>query len=250
MGKWSEPGYDDSGWSNVKLTVSPSETIVARQMRPVRDVDTLKAVSVTKLSDKDYIFDFGQNISGVTELRIKGERGMTVSLKHGEFLKDNGHVSTENIDYFYHSDTLKEPFATDIFTLGGNGDESFRQRFGYKGFRYVEASIDRPAVLDENNLTAYFVHSDIPTKGHIHTSSEIINKLWKASCYSYLSNLVGYPTDCPQREKNGWTGDTNAAMDLGFYNYDPITVYEKWMDDHKDAQLPNGVYPNIIPSPG
>lgn len=175
---------------------------------------------------------------------------MTVSLKHGEFLKDNGHVSTENIDYFYHSDTLKEPFATDIFTLGGNGDESFRQRFGYKGFRYVEASIDRPAVLDENNLTAYFVHSDIPTKGHIHTSSEIINKLWKASCYSYLSNLVGYPTDCPQREKNGWTGDTNAAMDLGFYNYDPITVYEKWMDDHKDAQLPNGVYPNIIPSPG
>lgn len=55
MGKWSEPGYDDSGWSNVKLTVSPSETIVARQMRPVRDVDTLKAVSVTKLSDKDYI---------------------------------------------------------------------------------------------------------------------------------------------------------------------------------------------------
>ncbi len=71
------------------------------------------------------------------------------------------------------SDTLKEPFATDIFTLGGNGDESFRQRFGYKGFRYVEASIDRPAVLDENNLTAYFVHSDIPTKGpHTHVQRD------------------------------------------------------------------------------
>ena len=39
-------------------------------------------------------------------------------------------------------------------------------------------------------------------------------------------------------------------MDIGFYNFDPITVYEKWMNDHKDAQLPNGVYPNIIPSPG
>lgn len=247
---WSEPGFDDSDWNGVKLTVSPAKIITAQQTRPVRDVDTLKAVSVTRLTEQKYVFDFGQNISGVTELKVRGDNGTVIRLKHGEFLDKEGHVSTENIDYFYHSDTLTEPFATDIFTLNGDGEETFRQHFGYKGFRYVEVSSDRPLELDENNLVAYFVHSDIPVRGHINTSNETINKLWKASCYSYLSNLVGYPTDCPQREKNGWTGDTNAAMDLGLYNYDPITVYEKWMDDHKDAQLPNGVYPNIIPSPG
>lgn len=246
---WAEPGFDDKGWNGVRLTSAPAGRIASQTMRPVRDVDTLKAVSVTKLSDKEYVFDFGQNISGVTELNINGEAGTTLRLKHGEYLR-GGRVTTENIDYFYRGDVEKEPFAVDIFTLGGNGREVFRQKFGYKGFRYVEVSADRAVSLDESSLTAYFVHSDIPQTGYIHSSNEVINKLWKASCYSYLSNLVGYPTDCPQREKNGWTGDTNAAMDIGLYNYDPITVYEKWMGDHKDAQLPNGVYPNIIPTSG
>lgn len=247
---WDSPGFDDSSWSGVKLTVAPSEKIVSQQMRPIRDVDTLRAVNVRKLSDREYLYDFGQNISGVTELVISGEAGTTFRLRHGEFLRD-GRVSTENIDYFYTSPTGRdEPFATDIFTLGGRGEEHFRQRFGYKGFRFVEVSADRPVIMDEDNLSAYFVHSDIPVRGRISSSNAVLNWIWRASCYSYLSNLAGYPTDCPQREKNGWTGDTNMAMDIGFYNFDPITVYAKWMEDHKDAQLPNGVFPNIIPSPG
>ena len=250
LGKWATPDYNASSWSDVKLTSAPSENIVSQLMRPIRDVDTLKVISFKQLSDKNYIFDFGQNISGVTELTVKAESGTTFFLKHGELIRD-GHVSTENIDYFYYPDsTRNELFATDIFILGGDKEETFRQKFGYKGFRYVEITTDRPVSLDAKNIVAFFVHSDIPQRGNIQSSNDIINWLWKSSCYSYLSNLVGYPTDCPQREKNGWTGDTNAAMDIGFYNFDPITVYEKWMNDHKDAQLPNGVYPNIIPSPG
>ena len=246
---WSKPGFDDSKWNGVKLTVAPSGNITAQAMRPIRDVDTLRTVNLIKISDKDYIFDFGKNGSGVTEFRINGEKGTTFRLKHGEFMK-NGHVSTENIDYFYHSDTLAEPFSTDIVTLAGGKEETFRPKFDYKGFRYVEVTSDRPVSLNDDNLTAYFVHSDVPVRGRINSSNDMLNKLWAASCRSYLSNLVGYPTDCPQREKNGWTGDATAAIDVGLYNFDPITVYEKCMNDHKDSQLPNGVYPNIVPSDG
>jgi alpha-L-rhamnosidase len=74
--------------------------------------------------------------------------------------------------------------------------------------------------------------------------------LVQAANNAYLSNLMGYPTDCPQREKNGWTGDGHFAVEAGLYNFDGITVYEKWMADHRDEQRPDGVLPDIIPTGG
>jgi alpha-L-rhamnosidase len=77
-----------------------------------------------------------------------------------------------------------------------------------------------------------------------------LNKIWEATNNSYLSNLFGFPTDCPQREKNGWTGDAHIAIETGLYNFDGITIYEKWLADHRDEQQPNGVFPAIIPTSG
>src|SRR5690606_4236274 len=78
----------------------------------------------------------------------------------------------------------------------------------------------------------------------------VINKIWEATNRSYLSNLFGYPTDCPQREKNGWTGDAHIAIETGLYSFDAITIYEKWLADHRDEQQANGVLPSIIPTGG
>jgi alpha-L-rhamnosidase len=94
------------------------------------------------------------------------------------------------------------------------------------------------------------MHSDVEAVGQISSSNQTINKIWWATNNSYLSNLFGYPTDCPQREKNGWTGDAHIASETGLYNFDGITIYEKWMADHRDEQQPNGVLPSIIPSDG
>lgn len=123
-------------------------------------------------------------------------------------------------------------------------------KFNYKGFRYVEVISSHPIKLNERSLTAYFVHSDVPQVGFIQSSDTIINRLWRATNKAYLSNLMGYPTDCPQREKNGWTGDAHFAIETALYNYDGITVYEKWLADHRDEQQPNGVLPDIIPTGG
>jgi alpha-L-rhamnosidase len=94
------------------------------------------------------------------------------------------------------------------------------------------------------------MHSDVPALGKVHTSNPTINKIWKATNNSYLSNLFGYPTDCPQREKNGWTGDAHITSETGLYNFDGITIYEKWLGDHRDEQRPDGVLPAIIPTAG
>jgi alpha-L-rhamnosidase len=94
------------------------------------------------------------------------------------------------------------------------------------------------------------MHSDVPVAGQLSSSNQTLNKIWKATNASYLSNLQGYPTDCPQREKNGWTGDAHIASETGLYNFDGITIYEKWLADHRDEQQPNGILPSIIPTGG
>jgi alpha-L-rhamnosidase len=94
------------------------------------------------------------------------------------------------------------------------------------------------------------MHSDVPAIGKLNSSNKTLNAIWWATNNSYLSNLFGYPTDCPQREKNGWTGDAHIAIETGLYNFDGITVYEKWLADHRDEQQPNGVLPAIIPTSG
>ena len=246
---WNAPGFDDSKWHGVGYRSVPSANVTAQQIRPIHNVLTLPAKAVNKIDEKTYVFDFGQNISGVTKINVKGETGAEVRIKHGERLFDNGRLDMANIDVYYRGDKEKDPFQTDILFLSGGTDE-YMAKFNYKGFRYVEVTSDKPLALDQNSLTAYFMHSDVPPVGNIKTSSDLVNKLWWATNNAYLSNLMGYPTDCPQREKNGWTGDGHFAIETALYNFDGITVYEKWLADHRDEQQPNGVLPDIIPTGG
>jgi alpha-L-rhamnosidase len=246
---WNTASFDDSGWEGVMYRGAPSGNIVAQQMHPVRDVETVPAVSVKKLNDSTYVFDFAKNLSGVTQLNVSGEEGTVLRLKHAERLRPDGHADLSNIDVYHRPADDTDPFQTDVVTLSGKDDE-FRPKFNYKGFRYVEVNSSRPVDLNINSLTAYFRHSDVPKTGEIRTSSELVNKLCQASDNAYLSNLMGYPTDCPQREKNGWTGDGHLAIETALYNFDAITVYEKWLADHRDEQQPNGVLPDIIPTGG
>lgn len=246
---WNLPDFDDSRWNGVGFRGAPSQHVVAQQSRPIRHVQAFPARSVTQMDDRTYLFDFGQNMAGVTRIRVSGEAGTMLRIRHGERLGADGHLDLSNIDVYYRGDKEKEPFQTDLLTLSG-GEDEFMARFNYKGFRYVEVTADHPIELDQHSLTAYFMHSDVPAVGEIRTSSELVNRLWQATNNSYLSNLMGHPTDCPQREKNGWTGDGHFAIESALYNFDGITVYEKWLADHRDEQQPNGVLPDIIPTGG
>lgn len=247
---WNTPDFNDEAWKNVSCTSAPSRVIRSQQMEPVRDVETLYPVSMIKSSPYSYLFDFGRNIAGVSELTIKGKPGTEIRLSHSERIGDDNKADMSNIDYHYRPKDDSDPFQTDIFILGETGEGTFRARFNYKGFQYVEISTNEPVELSENSLKAYFMHSDVASVGKISSSCELLNKIWKATNSSYLSNLFGYPTDCPQREKNGWTGDAHIAIETALYNYDGITIYEKWLADHQDEQAPNGVLPAIIPTGG
>lgn len=247
---WNTVNFTDSLWKPVTLRSAPSANIVSQSMQPIRNVEKIPAKSIRKLDDKTYVFDLGRNIAGVSQITAKGEAGTVIRLKHAERLDKDGRADQSNIDMHYRPTDDKDPYQTDIFILNGKGQETFMPRFNYKGFQYVEVTSDKPITLTKESLVGYFMHSDVAAIGKINTSNHTINKIWEATNNSYLSNLFGYPTDCPHREKNGWTGDAHIASETGMYNFDGITIYEKWMADHRDEQQPNGVLPSIIPSNG
>ncbi len=247
---WAAARYNDKDWKNVLLRAAPSLNVTAQAMAPVAACDTLPAITFRKFSDTQYVFGLAQNISGVSQIKVKGSAGTILRLRHAERLDSSGHTDQSNIDVHYRPTDDKDPFQTDIFILSGKEEETFMPRFNYKGFQYVEVESSKPVELKKESLTGYFLHSRVAPKGFVHTSNPVMNKIWEATNNSYLSNLFGYPTDCPQREKNGWTGDAHQAIETALYNFDGITVYEKWLNDHFDEQQPNGVLPSIIPTGG
>jgi alpha-L-rhamnosidase len=247
---WNTVNFNDQKWRDVTLRAVPSTKVVSQLMYPIRDVETLSAKSFKAFNDSTYVYDLGRNIAGVTEITVQGRAGTVVRIKHGERLLPNGRVDLSNIDVYYKPKDKSDPFQTDLFTLKGEGKERFKPKFNYKGFQYVEVTSSKPIAITKSGIVGIIMHSDVPVAGTINSSSSLVNRLWAATNNSYLSNLFGYPTDCPQREKNGWTGDGHFAIESGLYNFDGITIYEKWLADHRDEQQPNGVLPDIIPTGG
>ena len=246
---WDSPGFNATGWYHAQETESPTETIKSQVMYPIRETARYTATQCKKINDSCYVYHFPQNIAGVTELKVKGKKGTKLRLKHGELLDKNGMVNMANIDYHYRPTDDSDPFQTDIVILSGKQDR-FMPKFNYKGFQFVEVSSSAPIQLSDENLIAVEMHSDVPIIGYWSSSSDLLNKIWKATNSSYLANLFGYPTDCPQREKNGWTGDAHIAIETGLYNFDGISIYEKWMNDFIDNQREAGEISGIIPSSG
>lgn len=248
---WNLPGFADSAWKGVIIRPAPAMNIVSQSMQPVRLTDSLQASLLSNSGDTVYVFKFPRNLAGISRLSLRCNPSIRIRMKHGERLYANGRVDISNIDAHYRPTDDSDPFQTDIFIPKGNGQtETFQPRFNYKGFQYVEVTSNRPVQLTAENLTAFFAHSDVPVAGSVHSSNSTLNKIWEATNQSYLSNLFGYPTDCPHREKNGWTGDAQIASETGLFNFDAITIYEKWLADHRDEQQPNGVLPAIIPTSG
>ncbi|MGV8136967.1 MAG: family 78 glycoside hydrolase catalytic domain [Mangrovibacterium sp.] len=246
---WNSSPFDDTSWDHAVPAKAPSQILVSQTTQPVRITKEYQAVRMQSFGDTVFVFDMGINLTGVCKIKLNGSSGTKVTLTHGELLKDNGRLEMRNLDIYYKP--IKGiDFQADTYFMKGGGDESFVPEFTYHGFRYVEVKSDRPINLKKEDLCALFIHTDLERVGSFSCSNELLNKMWEASNQSYLCNLHSIPTDCPQREKNGWTADAHVAIDLALLNFDGIKFYEKWLDDFIDNQRPEGNISGIIPSSG
>lgn len=232
--------------------------------------------------DGGYILDFGENIVGWTRLTLRGQqKGDVVTVCYDEHIQPDGTATftsvsdglhdfpfsdkslsnevkrVRRIDRYFHYTAshcvLPTPDAsiqTDHFVCSGAADEVYEPRFAYYGFRYVVIrGLRQPPTAAD--VKACFVRTAFPVIGSFACSDEAFNRLMAAGVRSYEGNFtVGVPTDCPQREMNGWTGDAAIASALAQYVFENTKGYEKWLRDVCDAQLPNGNLPGIVPTSG
>ena len=164
-------GFDDSQWKNSILTSAPSNNIVSQVLHPIKHTLEIQPISMRKLSPQKYIFDLGRNIAGISRIKLKGEPGTVLRVTHSELLDDKGEIDLSNIIVHYRPTDDSDPFQTDIYTLSGEGTETFAPKFNYKGFQYVEVLSSQPIELTQESLTGVFMHSDVPPVGSISSSN-------------------------------------------------------------------------------
>lgn len=241
---WKKAGFDDSEWGTPVPARAPGGLLHAQQIEPIRLVERLEPVAHWKTKHGRFVYDFGRNTTGWAEVCASGAQGSAVVVRYGEILDAEGNVDQNNLNIYVSG----QEFQTDRFYLAGADEETFAPHFTYHGFRYAEVELEGNVELKD--IQCCVVHTDLHRRGNFECSNELLNEVNKCACNSLLTNYHGIPTDCPHREKNGWTGDAMFSCDALLYNFAPMVAYEKWMDDFGDVLLPSGHLPGIIPTSG
>ena len=253
-----QPGAPDLSKTVVMAEVvpAPAGRLAAAAMPPAVVARRLPPKQVREVRPGVWVVDFGQNTAGWVRLRILGRKaGDVVTVKYGEKVNEDGSLSMRGTDahFRYPASFRVLPggwFQTDRFVCDGSGEQVYEPRFTYNGFQYVEISGLKSAPT-EATVAACVVHTDFADAGSFACGSELVNKLQQAILWAYRSNYVdGYPTDCPHREKNGWTGDAQLAAEQAMYNFQNTAAYEKWVRDLTDEQQADGNLPGIVPTSG
>ncbi len=242
---WDKPGFDASSWRGVNECEGPGGRLTTRSVPPIKVRETFQPARITQPKSGVWVYDLGQNFSGWPKLTVSGPAGSTVKMITGELLDAQGLVSQR-------SSGGPVWFA---YTLKGEGTETWQPRFSYSGFRYVQvegavpanqanASSDLPMI---QNLEGQFLYPDTPTVGQFACSNEQVNRVHALILAAIKSNFKSVLTDCPHREKLGWLECSHLLAGCFMYNFDCARFYKKIAADMRQAQLDNGLVPDIAP---
>jgi alpha-L-rhamnosidase len=238
----------DGSWRPA-VTRSVAVAIVRPVAPPVRRIEEIRPVAVRPVRDGTAVVaDFGQNFSGWVRLSRPGPAGSTVTLSHGEWLDGEGDLTTAHLDV--DVPIVPEPLPlgqVDEVVPAGAGD-AFEPRFTTHGFRYVRVE-GHPGPLGPGDITGVVVHSDLRRLGWFGCSDDRVNLLHEAVVWSLRSNICDIPTDCPQRERAGWTGDWQVFAPTAAYLYDVLAFTRKWLGDVTLDQRADGCVANMSPLP-
>ena len=250
---WNTVDFDDSAWVSALPAPTPRGEIRVCEAEPIVVTREIKPISITKLDDS-YLYDFGENCAGVCRLCLKGEKGQRIELQHGELLID-GKMDIEyiwfpNNENGVHWDFDKKHIQVDAYTCCGKGIESYIPSFTYHGFQYVTVTGITEEQATPELLTYLVMNSDLKVCGNFTTSDKTLSALQDMTWRSDLSNFYYFPTDCPQREKNGWTADAALSAEQLLLKVDASTSYREWLRNICKAQDSRGALPGIVPTGG
>ncbi len=266
---WNNIGFAEDGWHKpVPAMNRPRGKAKLCEAEPIRAYREIKPVSFQKgemepyrpndevrefykaktLHEKavpcqgGYLYDFGENNSGIYRLKIKGKRGQKIDIQCAEQLLD-GKLCCSNINFY------PEGFSQrDIYWLKGEGEESFEPMFTFHGYRYIYVYGITEEQATEDLLTYLVMSSDLEERGTFECSDDRVNKLFQMGLRSDRSNFFYFPMDCPQREKNGWTADASLSAEHMILTIGAEKSWREWLHNIRAAQREDGILPGIIPT--
>ena len=238
---------EPSGWRAVTVAEYDLGNLAASPAPPTRRVQDLRPASVTRLQPDRQVVDLGQNINGWLRLLDLGPEGTELTLVHGEVLDASGDVTQEH---------LKPPLAfpgapegvgmIDHVVAAGTPGETFEPRQTTHGFQFARIE-GHPGALTPDDVTGVVVHTDLRRTGWFRCSDDRLNRLHDITDWSFRDNACEIPTDCPQRERSGWTGDWQLFIPTAAFLYDVAGFSLKWLRDLAAEQLDNGCVTNYVP---
>ena len=241
---WTIPGFDDDCWRSVTLAEKPLGTLKPEQGYPLEVKETIEVKQIIRLSEDEFLYDFGQNASGIFELQVSGRKGQVVRLLPGELIHANKQIN-QNATGRWHYYT---------YTLKGDSTETWSPRFTYYGFRYIQVEGAVPSEESSSDSLPEILHLKMlhtrnaaPRNGTFRCSNELFNRIFNLINWAIKSNLQSVVTDCPHREKLGWLEQTFLMGASISYNFDIYHLYEKLVGDMMDSQTEEGLVPGIAP---
>jgi len=239
---WNTNEFDDASWKMAKQTTGP-RLLQSQMAEPVKIMEQFEPVSKNQMADSSWVFDLGQNFSGIPAIELSGRKGDTIQIFPGELILTDGSVNQKatGSPHFY------------TYILKGEGLEKWQPRFTYYGFRYLQV---RGAVPETDNhaslpkikkIQGLHTRNAAATVGAMQNSNELFNKTNQLILWAIKSNMVSVFTDCPHREKLGWLEQTHLMGSSVQYNYDIAALNKKLIRDMKQAQYGDGKIPEISP---
>ncbi len=230
-------------WHPVTVMGFGLENLAPTESVPILEQERF-AGKLLKTPNGETVIDFGQNLAGYTEIRVTAKAGQRITLWHGETLDENGNFTQSNFDPGERNKNGGIPQKLEYICK--DGENVYKPRFAIFGFRYakVETDID----LSSASFTAVAVYSQMPQTGFFTCGNADVNRLFLNSLWSMRSNFCDIPTDCPTRERAGWTGDAGAFAPTAVYLADCYAVLRKWLGECRMAQGEDGLVKNIAPA--
>lgn len=243
---WTIPGFDDSKWHEVRKGQYAGALVPCEGER-ILEQERFSPKEILHTPDGSTVLDFGQNLCGYMEFAVTGKAGTQVRLIYGETLDENGNFTVKNLSFQTDKKTgLCD--QTDCYILK-EGKQSYKPTFSIRGFQYVKL-VNWPEPVNKENFTSIAVYSELKPAGTFCCSNEKVNKLVQNVSWSMKSNFVDIPTDCPTRERAGWTGDIMVFSVPAIYQMDSYRFLKKWLKDVILEQGEDGRISNIVPGTG
>lgn len=226
---WATPGFAATNWHPVIVLPAPGGRMVAEEIAPCERQQRLPIKTWKEPKPGVHLADFGQNFTGWAKLRVRATPGTKITLRFAESIATDGTLDPTSTG-IQHTKQVQ----TDVYVCHGQGEETWEPRFTFHAFQYADLTVSDGkllSALDTSTLEGVAVYSVMPVRGEFVCSDPVIQRLFELADWTLIGNMQGLPTDCPGRERCGWTGDAHLLAPFALHRYHGDSLWNKYYND-------------------